>query len=38
MDVGEFFMMAHGMGKDIWTLTPDAITNVVMVSSSPWPS
>ncbi|KAL2015205.1 hypothetical protein VTK56DRAFT_6070 [Thermocarpiscus australiensis] len=29
MDVGEFFMMAHGMGKDIWTLTPEEITNVV---------
>ncbi|KAK4150446.1 hypothetical protein C8A00DRAFT_36944 [Chaetomidium leptoderma] len=29
MDVGEFFMMAHGMGKDISTLTPEQITNVV---------
>ncbi|KAK4035178.1 hypothetical protein C8A01DRAFT_48565 [Parachaetomium inaequale] len=32
MDVGEFFMMAHGMGKDIWTLTPEAITNVVKIT------
>ena len=23
--------MAHGMGKDIWTLTPESITNVVKV-------
>ncbi|AEO69783.1 uncharacterized protein THITE_2120508 [Thermothielavioides terrestris NRRL 8126] len=30
MDVGEFFMMAHGMGRDIWTLSPDEITNIVM--------
>ncbi|KAK3292671.1 uncharacterized protein B0H64DRAFT_234029 [Chaetomium fimeti] len=29
MDVGEFFMMAHGMGKDIWTLAPEEITEVV---------
>lgn len=25
---------AHGMGKDIWTLPPDEITEVVKVSSS----
>ncbi|KAL2172386.1 hypothetical protein VTG60DRAFT_6225 [Thermothelomyces hinnuleus] len=29
MDVGEFFMRAHGMGRDIWTLTPEEITKVV---------
>jgi hypothetical protein len=38
MNVGEFFMMAHGMGRDIWTLTPDAITRVVMVGFNLWPS
>ncbi|KAL4875022.1 hypothetical protein BJY04DRAFT_224411 [Aspergillus karnatakaensis] len=27
MDIFEFFMMASGMGKDIWTLTPKQITN-----------
>ncbi|OIW34620.1 hypothetical protein CONLIGDRAFT_675588 [Coniochaeta ligniaria NRRL 30616] len=29
MDVYEFYMKAEGMGKDIWTLTPTQITNVV---------
>ncbi|ROT36448.1 hypothetical protein SODALDRAFT_335548 [Sodiomyces alkalinus F11] len=29
MNVFEFFMMANGMGKDIWTLTPEQITDVV---------
>ncbi|KAL5337894.1 hypothetical protein BJX70DRAFT_408962 [Aspergillus crustosus] len=29
MDIFEFFMMASGMGKDIWTLTPTQITNTV---------
>ncbi|KAI1385913.1 uncharacterized protein F4822DRAFT_357565 [Hypoxylon trugodes] len=29
MDVFEFFMMGAGMGRDIWTLTPEQITNVV---------
>ncbi|KAK1765112.1 hypothetical protein QBC33DRAFT_545771 [Phialemonium atrogriseum] len=29
MDAFEFFMMADGFGKDIWTLTPEQITNVV---------
>lgn len=26
-------VMADGFGKDIWTLTPEQITNVVKVSS-----
>ncbi|KAH8173187.1 CFEM domain-containing protein [Sarocladium implicatum] len=29
MNVGEFLMMKHGMGRDIWTLTETQITNVV---------
>ncbi|KAL2162551.1 hypothetical protein VTH06DRAFT_7465 [Thermothelomyces fergusii] len=29
MDACEWFMRAHGMGRDIWTLTPDEITEVV---------
>ncbi|KAI0161225.1 hypothetical protein GGR57DRAFT_351303 [Xylariaceae sp. FL1272] len=29
MDVYEFFMRRDGMGKDIWTLTPDQITSVL---------
>ncbi|KAL3457329.1 hypothetical protein BJX64DRAFT_293204 [Aspergillus heterothallicus] len=27
MDVFEFYMKSAGMGKDVWTLTPDQITN-----------
>ncbi|KAL2136473.1 hypothetical protein VTI74DRAFT_3492 [Chaetomium olivicolor] len=35
MDVGEFFMMAHGFGRHIWTLTPEKIENAVKVSPVP---
>lgn len=31
MDTFKYFMMAHGFGKDVWTLPRQEINNVVMV-------
>lgn len=31
MAILEFFMSSDGFGKDIWTITPDKITQIVQV-------